>query len=71
MSRVLLRLNGHEANCVYTAVYNELCALEEDLSEGTIAPEDVANAQRSIDTCKNVLSKIVSAAPNSSYVLPD
>ena len=71
MSRTVLRFNSAEMNCVYTAVYNELYALEDDLKNGSIAPEDVANAQRSVDTCKNVLAKIVSAAPNSSYTLPD
>lgn len=58
MSRVLLRLNGHEVNCVYAAVSAELQSLEEDLASGNIAPEDVANAQRSVDTCKTVLAKL-------------
>ena len=44
MSRTVLRFNNAEMNCLYTAVYNELYALEEDLKDGTIAPEDVANA---------------------------
>lgn len=60
MSRVLLRLNGHEANCVYASVALQLKTLEDDLASGIIAPEDVANAQRSIDTCKNVLAKLSS-----------
>lgn len=69
MSRVLLRLNGHEASCIYAAVSAELQALENDLASGTIAPEDVANAQRSIDTCKTVLAKLTS--DGSSYVLTE
>lgn len=71
MSRTVLRFNNAEMACLYTAVYNELAATEEDLENGTLAPEEIENAQRSVDTCKNVLSKIVSASPNSSYILPD
>lgn len=65
MSRILLRLNGHEASCIYAAVSTELQALEEDLASGTVAPEDVSNAQHSIDTCKNVLAKL--ASDGSAY----
>lgn len=60
MSRVLLRLNGHEVNCVYASVSAELQDLEEKLASGNIAPENVADAQRSITTCKNVLAKLSS-----------
>lgn len=69
MSRVLLRLNGHEAKCVYASVFKELRSLEEELASGNIAPEDVANAQRSVDTCKSLLSKL--SADGSVYRLTE
>lgn len=71
MSRTVLRFNNAEMACLYSSVYNELCGLEEELDSGDIAPEDVANVQRSVDMCKTVLAKIVAAAPNASYNLPD
>ena len=69
MSRVLLRLNSHEAECVYASVFKELRSLEDELAGGSIAPEDVANAQRSVDTCKNVLSKL--SADGSIYQITE
>lgn len=71
MSRILLPLDGHEVTCIYACVTSELQLLEDELESGTVAPEDVAEAQRSIDTCKSVLAKIASACPNSTFSFPE
>lgn len=71
MSRTVLRFNDEEMACLYASVYNELCGLEVEIEDGTTAPEEVENAQRSIDTCKSILSKITSTSPNVSYRFPD
>lgn len=50
MSRTVLRFNDEEMACLYASVHNELCGLEVEIEDGTTAPEEVENAQRSIDT---------------------
>lgn len=60
MSRVLLRLNGKEAACIYASVTSEMERLKDDIEGGALPSEEVAAARQSIEVCQNILSKLSS-----------
>lgn len=60
MSRVLLRLNGTEAACIYASVTNEMERLKDDIEGGALSSEEVVAARQSIEVCGCVLSKLSS-----------
>lgn len=67
MSSVNLLLTGVEAACIYAAVNNELYGLQQDLESDDISAADKEHAAASIETCKNVLAKLIAASPDTTY----
>ncbi len=60
MSRLLLRLNGKEAACIYASVTSEIERLKDDIEGGALSSEEVAAARQSIELCRCILSKLSS-----------
>mgnify|MGYP000469737313 CR=1 FL=1 len=69
MSRILLRLNGKELNCVFSAVSTELEILEDNLKSPEITATESEEILKSIETCKAILSKLTS--DGSTFQLSD
>jgi hypothetical protein len=69
MSRILLRLNGKELNCIFSAVTTELEVLEDNLKSPETTATESEEILESIETCKAILSKLTS--DGSTYQLSD
>ncbi len=67
MSRVLLRLNGTEAACIYSSVSSEIERLKDDIEGGALSSEETAAARQSIEVCHGILSKL--SSDGSTYVV--
>lgn len=67
MSRVLLRLNGKEANCIYASITHEMERLEDDIESGVYSSDEEAAARQSIEVCQGILSKL--SSDGSTFVI--
>ena len=66
MSDTVLTLTGIEAACVYAAVSNEKELLEDEIESDVLTQSEKEEAEKSIEVCKTVLSKL-SSQPGVTY----